>query len=178
MLLHHRPYLSDKGFSPAEAAAGFGMIGVAGLISKPIWGLALERFPAKGCALAEFLLMAAGMTLILQINSEPMMYASILVFGLGIGGVVTVQEVVWANFFGRLTLGTVRSVGRPFGIITSAAGPVFAGVAYDLRGSYEVAFVVFIAANLVAAALILAIPKPHQGGAELQVPAQGHPAVP
>jgi hypothetical protein len=74
--------------------------------------------------------------------------------------VVTVQEVVWADFFGRLTLGTVRSVGRPFGIVTSAAGPVFAGAAYDLRNSYEIAFIVFIVANLLAAALILAIPTP------------------
>jgi MFS family permease len=165
MLLHLIPYLSDEGFSPAQAAAGFGMIGVAGLISKPIWGLALERFPAKGCALAEFLLMAAGIALILQIDSELTMYPSIFLFGLGIGGVVTVQEVVWANFFGRLTLGTVRSVGRPFGIITSAAGPVFAGAAYDVRGSYEVAFLVFIAANLLAAALILLTPKPRSGTA-------------
>jgi MFS family permease len=160
MLLHLIPYLSDKGFSAGQAAAGFGMIGVAGLISKPLWGLALERFPPKACALAEFLLMGAGITLILRIHDEATMYAAILVFGLGIGGVVTVQEVVWADFFGRLTLGTVRSVGRPFGIVTSAAGPVFAGAAYDLRNSYEIAFIVFIAANVLAAALILAIPKP------------------
>jgi MFS family permease len=160
MLLHLIPYLSDQGFSAGQAAAGFGMIGVAGLVSKPLWGLALERFPAKACALAEFLLMGTGIALILRINNEATMYAAILVFGLGIGGVVTVQEVVWADFFGRLTLGTVRSVGRPFGIVTSAAGPVFAGAAYDLRNSYEIAFIVFIVANLLAAALILAIPKP------------------
>ncbi len=173
MLLHLIPYLNDKGFSPSQAAAGFGMIGVAGLISKPIWGLALERFAAKSCALTEFLLMAIGMALILRIHNETTMYPAILIFGLGIGGVVTVQEVVWANFFGRLTLGTVRSVGRPFGIVTSAAGPVFAGAAYDLRGSYNVAFLVFIAANIVAAALILATPKPKPGSAF-----EPRPAVP
>jgi MFS family permease len=169
MLLHLIPYLSDRGFSASEAAAGFGMIGVAGLISKPIWGLALERFPAKGCALAEFLLMAAGIALILRISSEATMYGAILIFGLGIGGVVTVQEVVWANLFGRLTLGTVRSVGRPFGIVTSAAGPVFAGAAYDIGHSYELAFIVFIGANLLACLLILAIPRPSKG-AEAQSP--------
>lgn len=160
MLLHLIPYLGDIGFSSGQAAAGFGMIGVAGLISKPLWGLALERFSAKGCALAEFLLMALGIAFILQIKGEATMYAAILVFGLGIGGVVTVQEVVWANFFGRLSLGTVRSVGRPFGIVTSAAGPVFAGAAYDLRSSYELAFLVFIAANIIACLLILATPRP------------------
>ncbi|HJM88936.1 MAG TPA: MFS transporter [Dehalococcoidia bacterium] len=160
MLLHLIPYLTDIGFSPAEAARGFGMIGAAGLLSKPLWGLGLERFQTRWMAAAEFLLMALAIGLILSITSALMMYVAIFILGLGIGGVVTVQEVVWANYFGRLTLGTVRGVGRPFTIVSSAGGPVFAGAAYDIGGSYELAFTVFIGTYLVAAALIVLTPRP------------------
>ena len=160
MLLHLIPYLTDIGFSPAEAARGFGMIGAAGLLSKPLWGLGLERFQTRWMAAAEFLLMALAIGLILSITSALTMYVAIFILGLGIGGVVTVQEVVWANYFGRLTLGTVRGVGRPFTIVSSAGGPVFAGVAYDVGGSYELAFTVFIGTYLVAAALIVLTPRP------------------
>lgn len=166
MLLHLISYLTDSGFSRGQAAAGFGMIGVSGLLSKPFWGLALERFPVRTCASAEFLLMALGIALILSINGLAMMYASIFVLGLGIGGVVTVQEVVWAEFFGRLTLGAVRSLAQPFTIISSAGGPVFAGLAYDLGGSYRFAFLVFIATYVVAAGLILLTPYPKRPESE------------
>ena len=46
------------------------------------------------------------------------------------------QETVWADYFGRMTLGAIRSIGRPFTIISSAGGPVMAGLAYDTTGSY------------------------------------------
>ncbi|MDP2328040.1 MAG: hypothetical protein Q8M79_08120, partial [Dehalococcoidia bacterium] len=82
------------------------------------------------------------------------------------GGVVTVQEVVWAEFFGRLTLGAVRSLAQPFTIISSAGGPVFAGLAYDFGGSYRFAFLVFIATYVVAAGLILLTPYPKRPESE------------
>ena len=144
LLLHLIPYLTDIGFSEGEAARGFRMIGVAGLLSKPLWAFGLERVPTRLLAAGEFLLMALGIALILSVTDTLMLYLSIFVIGLGIGGVVTVQEVVWANYFGRLSLGTIRGVGRPFTVVSSAGGPVFAGAAYDLGGSYELAFPVFI----------------------------------
>jgi len=160
VLLHLIPYLTDTGFSPGEAARGFGMIGAAGLLSKPLWGFGLERMPTRLLAAGEFLLMGLGIALTLVVTGTLAMYVAIFVIGLGIGGVVTVQEVVWANYFGRLSLGTVRGVGRPFTIVSSAGGPVFAGAAYDIGGSYEPAFVVFIGTYLFAALLILVTPRP------------------
>jgi len=176
ILLHLVPYLTDRGFSPAAAAAGFSMIGATGLLSKPLWGLALERFPTRLCAASEFLLMAAGIALILAIDGAGSMYFAITVFGLGIGGVIAVQELVWANYFGRLTLGTVRSVAQPFTIISSAAGPVFAGASFDFGGSYQRAFVVFVATYVLAAGVILATPYPRPP--ETRSPAQPPGAAP
>jgi MFS transporter, OFA family, oxalate/formate antiporter len=175
MLLHTYPYLTDRGFTPAQAAAGFSMIGLMGLISKPLWGLALERFETRLCASAEFLSMAVGILCVLLIRNVPTMFGAIAVFGIGVGGVITVQEVVWANYFGRLTLGTVRSIGRPFTIVSSAGGPVFAAAAYDLRGSYEVAFIVFVLTYVLAAVLILVTPRPAPPADEPPAPVAAPP---
>jgi MFS family permease len=178
MLLHLYPYLTDRGFSPGEAAAGFSMIGVMGLLSKPLWGFALERFETRYCASAEFLAMALGILLVLLIRNVATMFGAICVFGVGIGGVITVQEVVWANYFGRLTLGTVRSIARPFTIVSSAGGPVFAGAAYDIGGSYEVAFSVFVITYLIAAALIFVTPRPAPpAGSSVEPDAAPRPAA-
>ena len=175
MLLHVIPYLTDKGFTPAQAAGSFGMIGIAGLLSKPFWGITLERVETKYCAAFDFLLFALSLVLILSIDGIAMMYLAIFVLGLGIGGTVTISEIVWANYFGRLALGSVRSIGRPFTIVTSAGGPVFAGAAYDIGGSYQLAFTIFIATYLAAALLVLLTPyptPPEQAAMEASAPLQ------
>ena len=166
MLLHLIPYLTDNGFSRAEAAGAFSMIGAAGLLSKPIWGLVVEKIATRFAAAAEFAILGSGVVLILSATSLSMMYAAIFVFGIGVGGVITIQETVWADYYGRLTLGTVRAIGRPFTIVSSAGGPVFAALAYDLGGSYQIAFLFFIVAYAVAGTLILLAPEPRPPGGQ------------
>lgn len=160
MLVHTYPYLTDAGFSPAEAARGLSMIGLAGLICKPVWGLLIERFEGRRCAAAEFILCAAGIVAIASAQGELAMYGAIFLFGLGVGGVITVQEVIWADYFGRLTLGRIRSVAMPFTIASSAGGPVFAGWVYDVTGNYRAAFAIFIVTYLAATVLILLTRRP------------------
>lgn len=160
LFLHLIPYMTDDGFSRREASAGFGMIGLAGLVSKPFWGLFVERVHSRVAAAIEFAMLGVGIILILLADSLATMYGAIFLFGIGVGGVVTVQEVVWADYFGRMTLGTVRSIGRPFTIVFSAGGPVFAGVAYDVGGDYEVPFTIFVATYFIAAVLVLVTPEP------------------
>lgn len=160
MLFHLIPFLTDSGYTRVEAAGAFSMLGWAGLISKPIWGVVADRVPSRFAAAAEFVLLAVGVYLISIAPTLLLMYGAIFVMGVGVGGIITLQETVWADYFGRLTLGAVRAVGRPFTIVSSAGGPVLAGLAYDLQNSYEVAFLVFIAAYALAAILILLTPTP------------------
>ena len=160
LFLHLIPYMTDSGFSRREASAAFGMIGLAGLISKPFWGLFIERVHSKLAAAIEFAMLGVGIVLILIADSLTEISGAIFLFGIGVGGVVTVQEVVWADYFGRITLGMVRSIGRPFSIVFSAGGPVFAGVAYDVAGDYEFAFTIFVATYFLAAILVLVTPEP------------------
>jgi MFS family permease len=142
----------------------------------------VERVETRFAAASEFLLLGLGVLFILAAPTLLLMYVAIFVLGVGIGGVVTVQETVWADYYGRLTLGTVRSIGRPFTIVFSAGGPVFASLAFDLRNSYELAFVLFVGAYVIAALLILVTPAPRKPSvsttADAQVEAPGLVAGP
>ncbi len=165
LMLHLVPYLTDSGYSRGQAAFAFSTIGLAGLLSKPFWGVIVERVATRYVASAEFVLLGVGILLVMLAPNLATMAVAIFIYGIGVGGTLTVQETVWADYYGRMTLGTVRSVGRPFTIVFSAGGPVFAGMAYDLGGSYQLAFVVFIVAYLIAAALILVTPEPRMPAA-------------
>lgn len=168
LFLHLVPFLTDSGYSRPESAAAFAMIGLAGLLSKPIWGLIAERVPSRYAAASEFALLGLGVLAIDLAPTLPLMFAAIFLLGVGVGGVMTVQETVWADYYGRLTLGTVRSIGRSFTIVFSAGGPVFAALAFDLRGSYEVAFLVFVGTYVLAAVLVLVTPTPRHPDAGIQ----------
>ena len=169
MLLHSVSFLTDSGYTRSQAAAAFAMVGYSGLISKPLWGLAVERFPARYVAAAEFMTLGLGVLAISEASSLPLTYAAIFLFGIGVGGMMTVQETVWADYYGRLTLGMVRSIGRAFTIVFSAAGPLVAGLAYDLRGSYELAFLLFVGSYAFAAVLVLLTPFPKHPDAGREV---------
>lgn len=160
LLLHLIPFFSDRGLSGREAASAFGMVGLAGLISKPLWGLTLDRLTTARCAAAEFLLLGIGLIAIMVAEDVVLLHMAVFVLGIGIGGVTTVQEVVWADYFGRATIGMIRGLARPGTVLASAGGPVFAAIAYDVRGSYEVAFSVFVVTYLAAAVMIMLTPYP------------------
>jgi MFS family permease len=93
-------------------------------------------------------------------------------FGIGVGGMMTVQETVGTDYYGRLTLGIVRSIGRAFTIVSSAAGPLVAALAYDLRGLYELSFLVFVGSYACAAVLVLLTPFPRHPDAGREVRAE------
>ncbi|MGH7847905.1 MAG: hypothetical protein ACREQW_22405, partial [Candidatus Binatia bacterium] len=82
-------------------------------------------------------------------------------YGVGMGGGLVLQDLVWANYFGRISLGTVRGMGYLALHVFAAGGPPFFGVLFDLTQSYYVSFSLFTAALLMSAFLIL-LAKPPQ----------------
>jgi hypothetical protein len=79
----------------------------------------------------------------------------LVLFGFAVGGIVPLQEAVWARYYGREHLGQIRSVAIPFTILFSALGPKFAARLYDSTGDYNAAFLIFVCLWTVSAALIL-----------------------
>ncbi len=58
--------------------------------------------------------------------------------------------IAWAQFFGRRSLGSIISLSHPFHTIGNAIGPVFAGLCFDLFGSYAFPFYFFAVAYFVS----------------------------
>ena len=72
--------------------------------------------------------------------------------------------VLWANFFGRRSLGMVSGLSNPFYFTANAIGPIFAGFCHDLYGSYALPFYLFAAAFLVTGMISLRLKPPHPHG--------------
>ena len=66
-------------------------------------------------------------------------------FGVGIGGILTVLPLAWADYFGRASFGAIRGVALTMQVTAQAAGPLISGVLRDLTGTYVVPFACFAA---------------------------------
>ena len=103
-----------------------------------------------------------GIVFSVQARSELWEYAAFLVLGVGWGGMIPLQEVIWASYFGRRYLGAVRSAGLPFALVLGAGSPLLVSLYFDHVGDYNGAFLIVAGLNIAASAMLLFIPKPGQ----------------
>jgi sugar phosphate permease len=158
--LHQIPHLVDRGLSAETAALVITLVAVFGGVGVLLEGVLDSRFGARYTLIAGLIGSAFGMVFLLGVNGLAMALAFAVVYGLAFGLLVASNQVVFADYFGRASLGAIRGAATPAQLGTNALGPIFAGGAYDLTGSYMAAFVPLTIAYLVAAAALLIARKP------------------
>lgn len=165
ILFHGLPFLTDQGFSSGTAAFLFSFQSWAALSSKPMWGFLMNRVHARYLSAISFVLAASSVVGLLAAagsGSRNLTMGVQFFFGLAIGGTSPLQETVWASYFGRAHLGSIRAVAMPFTIIFSALGPSLAARLFDQTGSYTSPFLIFAGFWLTGALLVLLARPPRR----------------
>ena len=82
-------------------------------------------------------------------------------FGFGVGGVLTLLPLAWADFFGRTNFGAIRGIALSAQVSAQAVGPILSGTLRDVSGSYVRSLECFtaLAAFSVIVALVLRRPR-------------------
>ena len=111
------------------------------------------------------ILWIAGISLIVitysvREHKDAIIWGGFLLLGFGWGGMIPLQELIWATFFGRRHLGSVRSAGLPFSLFLGAGAPLLVSMYVDRVGDYDGALLTVAGLNLAAAVLLLFIKKP------------------
>ncbi len=89
-----------------------------------------------------------------------MVYVFAVLFGIGFGGTSPLATSIRGDYFGRASFGKILGISSvPMNILLLGASP-FAGLMYDLRGNYIIAFETLAALNFLGALLFLMIRKP------------------
>ena len=81
-------------------------------------------------------------------------------FGVVSAGSNVVPAVIYANYFGRLSLGKIRGLGEVGVLLGQATGPVIAGILFSLQGGYDTIFLVFVVLALACSLLVLKAKPP------------------
>ena len=175
MLLQAVPYMADAGYDASTAAMMIVIASIPAMLAKPIWGHLIDRLaaPADGAqtrrigpqALAAAGSALTGLALLaivagVVVGSLAGVCVGFFLLGTGWGGMIPLQEVIWASFFGRRHLGAVRGAAMPLSLAFGAGAPLLVSYYRDVVGNYDGAMLAVAIANLAAAALILAIRPP------------------
>ena len=158
--LHWAPHLVERGISPTITATIVGAFSLAIALSSIVFGYAGDRVPVRATLAASAALMALGAMAMGAVSGPPLGYAASVLFGAGVGGILTMPPVALASYFGRAHFGAIRGVTLPAQVVGQAAGPLLAGALHDLAGNYANGLVTFAALSLLAAFVALATPVP------------------
>lgn len=160
---HQVPFLLDQGLAPLSAAGVVSLYATFMAMGSLLSGLIVERVPVRfglaGCCLA------GSVAILALLLAHPVtLFLYSLLYGLSVGGKSTLEPVLWANYYGRSSLGTIRGFAWPSQMVGFAAGPVIAGLAYDWVGDYSTVFALFAATTLASAIPVLLARPPRALG--------------
>ena len=153
--------LTTQGLSEATAARIFPISAVVMVVTIPLVGRALDRFPTHRVFAFGLCVMVASLISAAMAHNltTAMIYA--VVFGLNNGCTMTFFGYMWPRYFGRKHLGTIQGTGQMIGVIGASVGPLPLGIAFDLVGSYQEILVVLALYPAICAitALFLRTPE-------------------
>lgn len=153
--LHIFSFVTDIGYSPLVGATIMSTIALTQLGSTLIWGMLADRFDIRKVSFVQFLIQGVGLVTAVSSAQLSLVYAGFFLYGVGLAGSFIIREVIWANFFGRASLGTVRGMSLLFSHLFAASGAPFFGFLFDAVGSYNLSFTAFAAALFTSSILIL-----------------------
>jgi MFS family permease len=165
MLLQTIPYLTDAGFSRGTASLMITLTSIPALLTKPVWGYFIDRRdPNRLAAIGSVINGVSMVWIVLAVRAgiNPLVYAGFFALGCGWGGQIPLQEVVWATYFGRRYLGSVRSAALPLSLSISASAPILTSFYFDRVGDYNGAFLAIAALSATAAGLMFIVRRPHR----------------
>lgn len=166
---HLVAFLSDQGFTNAEAARRFGWAVAVGIAGKLVVGRLADATSVRGVTLATFALVAVASLCLLGVGRVPVLLPVFLtVHGAAVAAENVVLPLVVAACFGTAHLariyGALMTVLLPGGVL----GPMFAAWMFDSGRGYWTAFALFAACNLAALGLLALVrtrgaPSAHVG---------------
>jgi MFS transporter, OFA family, oxalate/formate antiporter len=158
--LHIFSYVTDIGYSPLVAASLMSTIAFTQLASTLLWGILADKFDIRRVSSVQFLIQGVGLVTAISSRNIHLTYIGFFLYGTGLAGSFVLREVIWANFFGRASLGTVRGLSMFFSNLFAASGAPFFGFLHDRTGSYDLSFTIFCGALFSSAFLVLLAKSP------------------
>ena len=134
--LHQAAHLIERGVAPTIAATIVSAFSLMSAAASLTCGFLPRSLPIRYLLAVTGLFLTAGTLLMVGITSSGQGYVAAALFGFGIGGLLTLLPIAWADYFGRANFAAIRGVALSAQVLAQAAGPLLSGVLHDWTGNY------------------------------------------
>jgi sugar phosphate permease len=160
--LHQAPHIIERGLSPAVAATIVSTFSFTAALAGLGFGFIVRRIGVRTALALSGICLGASAMLMIGIASPLQGYLSACCFGAGIGGVLTLLPLAWADYFGRASFGAIRGMALTVQVTAQASGPLISGVLRDAGGSYVAPLTVFAVLSFFSAFVALLVRAPER----------------
>jgi predicted MFS family arabinose efflux permease len=146
------PFLLERGHTPAFAAFAVGLMGVSQIPGRLLFAPLAALLPRPAAVASPFVLIAAGVTVMVSLQSTAAVIIGLVLLGMGNGMATLARATAIADRYGSGAYGTIAAVAGSMTTAARAAGP-FAAAVYAAAVGYTTLLWTLAALAVAAAAL-------------------------
>lgn len=158
--VHRIPYWIERGFDAQTVSYSFAADAGGAATMALFAGWMADRIPIRFIGGGSYVGLAAAIGLMLIGRNEFFLFGSTITFGLSVGAGMIVNSYIFASYFGRTFLGSIRGIVLPFMLISAGIGAPLVGYIRDATGDYVSSWWLILALYLISAAIISSATKP------------------
>ena len=167
VLVYRTTYWEDIGLSSSVVALGTSVNPITVVFSTILFGLLAEKVATHHLGL--FAGIGVGMSMLpmlLTDGSAAFVFAHGFIWGFAIGANITVNNIIFPNYFGRRFLGAIRGLTFPVTVFTAAASAPIFGVLFDVAGNERVVWIVPLLTFVVSGLLLFTSRPPRMAASD------------
>ncbi len=136
LVFHQGDVLGARGLGAGVSAAVLSAMGPALFAGVMVSGFLADRYPNRYLLVVSQLLLMGAMVLVMFLTTswQALLYGATIGFAGGMS--ITVSAVIWPNYYGRRSIGSIRGAAATMMVAAAALGPLPLSLGFDLAGSY------------------------------------------
>jgi MFS transporter, OFA family, oxalate/formate antiporter len=162
--LHQAPYLVERGLTPTVAATIVSAFSFMSGVASLGFGFFPRSLPIRYALALTGIALSAGTFGLLGVSSPRQGFLAAAMFGVGVGGLLTLLPIAWADYYGRLSYGAIRGIALSVQVLAQASGPLLSGILRDWSGSYDLSLQCFVVLSCLSVLAALLAREPHPRG--------------
>lgn len=162
LVFHQTSLFEGQGLSRETGVMAFNIMAIFSIIGNLGMGHLIDKYSARLLLSSVLFLLAASLALLQGITTSWHGFTYAAMLGLISGSFRVIDSVVWAKYYGRLHLGSIKGATM-IGIIGATSfGPYPLGVSFDYFGSYAPALNFLLVLPLLIAIVTFFINRPEK----------------
>jgi MFS family permease len=136
------------------AAIAVAILAGTSLLGRLAAGQLLAKIPARAFTVGAMLWQAGSLVFLAFAEGEHLLLVGAFLFGICIGTILMMQQLLIAEAFGSREYGRIYSVSSFVTVIGVASGPILVGFLFDATGNYRLPYLVTAISTIVGAAIL------------------------